>query len=777
MSPSPMSGQVVLQVFIFREGRFWGTECFAQPAVTIGRTPENDLQLDDEITSRNHAQLSVTADGIVLEDLNSSNGTSVNGEPVTRCLVTSRDEIQIGSFLLKVKLLSRARPAEKFHDRTRVVERSSLVKDAATEVVQPEPVQEDMLVKEPPAPKKPAAAHKEILAAVEEVLEQPEEDFETVSTSRIKGAQEIARKESARDDFEAETQVEPSPQAVEEKVFDHGTRWLTPPPDADESIQLAQEPARPQKQEMAPAQEAKISGPSFSAAAPSWPEEFSPSVQVAPELAGQAASGEDEEEVDEDEVPPDFVEPFSLLNNLIRENFAEPQVTTEHFTVLEVIGYASREKYVLSYEQLKKGQKYKIGRERMPLVRMDDENSCTVTFGEDFSGGLIVGGQTVSLNDLKTSANQVATRKGQRIFRYKLQKGDYGNLIRDNDGWFLRFVNPPRIPKARMKIKFDPFMLKVFGSSFLAHVLLIIVLSFFSKKVEAVSDADIDRFAKVAMKEIQAEVPEPEPEVPLDQLPKPEEQKPEEVKQEEKKPEKTAEEKPTKQKPTKSAKAAKGAGGGGDQGGGVGMMAALGNISKTAPSTNIVAAVSNLDAVRVPGAQSRFKVSGIVTKLPTSGLVLSSGSGVGVKTGIDLLRGGKGQGGLAGIGPGALSGGATGKRGVGGVVFQAPKRRMVVQGQLDREAIAAVVRQHLREIQYCYEKNLLLNPNLQGKVVMEWTIATDGSVSIVKTSQNTLATPAVAMCIAANIKGWQFPRPKGGVVVVSYPFIFNTVGF
>ena len=48
---------------------------------------------------------------------------------------------------------------------------------------------------------------------------------------------------------------------------------------------------------------------------------------------------------------------------------------------------------------------------------------------------------------------------------------------------------------------------------------------------------------------------------------------------------------------------------------------------------------------------------------------------------------------------------------------------------------------------------------------------------MVKTKQNTLATPAVAMCISAKIKSWTFPQPKGGVVVVTYPFIFNTVGF
>jgi hypothetical protein len=190
-----------------------------------------------------------------------------------------------------------------------------------------------------------------------------------------------------------------------------------------------------------------------------------------------------------------------------------------------------------------------------------------------------------------------------------------------------------------------------------------------------------------------------------------------------------------------------------------------------------VAAVTNLDAVRDPSGKARFKVSGVVTKLPTSEVVMSRGSGVGTKMDIDLLRGGKGKGGAAGIGPGALTGGTTGKRNVGGVVFKAPTRTIGVRGQLSREEIQKVVAQHLREIQYCYEKNLLLNPNLTGKVIMEWTIALSGAVSIVKTATSTMQTPAVAMCISASISKWMFPAPRGGTVVVTYPFIFNQVGF
>jgi hypothetical protein len=485
---------------------------------------------------------------------------------------------------------------------------------------------------------------------------------------------------------------------------------------------------------------------------------------------GAVADFEDAEDEDE-EYQADFVEPFSLLNNLIRENFAEPQVPTEPTPVVEVIGYSS-EKRVLRYDQVSKGKRYRMGPKKFTLVQYTSQSACKIMFSDDFSGGVITGGRTVSVDELKTQANQISRRKGRNLYAYQLMKGDYANLVHEGGGSFVRFVQPPRLPPAPKTRKFDMLDVKIFGSAFLFHILFIgLVAVLFIKDVDAADDVDIDRFAKVDIKDI-VEKPEVEPEVPLDQLPEPEE-KPEE-KAEEKEEKK---EEPKKEKKKKRRKRGKRGTGGGDQGGGAGIMAALGNLSQKKPSRNIVAAVSNLDAVRVPGGRSRYKVSGLVTKLPTSSVVVSRGRGVGVKAGIDLLRGGKGKGGLAGLGPGALKGGRTGKRGVGGVVFKAPKRKMRVRGHLSREAIAKVVRKHLREIQYCYEKNLLLNPNLSGKLIMEWTITTAGSVSIVKTKTNTMKSPAVAMCVTAKIKRWKFPKPKGGIVVVAYPFIFNSIGF
>jgi tetratricopeptide (TPR) repeat protein len=109
----------------------------------------------------------------------------------------------------------------------------------------------------------------------------------------------------------------------------------------------------------------------------------------------------------------------------------------------------------------------------------------------------------------------------------------------------------------------------------------------------------------------------------------------------------------------------------------------------------------------------------------------------------------------------------------------APKKEMMTRmGHLTRGEIAKVVRANLRGVQFCYEKNLLVNPGLTGKLVLSWTIDTDGTVRDAELKTDTLGNPGVGKCLLAEILKWKFPKPRGGgVVKVTYPFIFNSIGF
>ena len=101
----------------------------------------------------------------------------------------------------------------------------------------------------------------------------------------------------------------------------------------------------------------------------------------------------------------------------------------------------------------------------------------------------------------------------------------------------------------------------------------------------------------------------------------------------------------------------------------------------------------------------------------------------------------------------------------------------VILGSLDKEIIRRVVREHMAQIRYCYEKELNRTPGLKGKVVQKWVISASGSVQSATVAQTTMKNRAVESCMSRKIRSWKFPKPKGGgIVIVNYPFIFKQAG-
>jgi predicted component of type VI protein secretion system len=68
--------------------------------LTIGRRPDNDVFLPQPAVSGEHAAVVTTLDDSFLEDLGSTNGTLVNGKPITKHFLHDRDEIDIGREIL-----------------------------------------------------------------------------------------------------------------------------------------------------------------------------------------------------------------------------------------------------------------------------------------------------------------------------------------------------------------------------------------------------------------------------------------------------------------------------------------------------------------------------------------------------------------------------------------------------------------------------------------------------------------------------------------------------
>lgn len=71
--------------------------------VVIGRSPDADLVIADDFVSSTHARVSIAENGPVLEDLQSTNGTLLNGQPVRRAMpLGNGDAIELGRNRIEV---------------------------------------------------------------------------------------------------------------------------------------------------------------------------------------------------------------------------------------------------------------------------------------------------------------------------------------------------------------------------------------------------------------------------------------------------------------------------------------------------------------------------------------------------------------------------------------------------------------------------------------------------------------------------------------------------
>lgn len=89
--------QVIFQII---SGMEQGRTIHLSTPVTIGREEENSLRLNDDRVSRFHAKIQEDSDRIVLTDLDSTNGTRVNGLPVQMRVLQVGDHVSVGRSIL-----------------------------------------------------------------------------------------------------------------------------------------------------------------------------------------------------------------------------------------------------------------------------------------------------------------------------------------------------------------------------------------------------------------------------------------------------------------------------------------------------------------------------------------------------------------------------------------------------------------------------------------------------------------------------------------------------
>ena len=84
-----MDGQVLKEIPLSKE------------RITIGRKAQNDVQIDNLAVSGEHAVLQMSGNEVYLEDLNSTNGTYVNGKAVKKQLLAHNDTVEVGKYKIK----------------------------------------------------------------------------------------------------------------------------------------------------------------------------------------------------------------------------------------------------------------------------------------------------------------------------------------------------------------------------------------------------------------------------------------------------------------------------------------------------------------------------------------------------------------------------------------------------------------------------------------------------------------------------------------------------
>jgi hypothetical protein len=98
-----------------------------------------------------------------------------------------------------------------------------------------------------------------------------------------------------------------------------------------------------------------------------------------------------------------------------------------------------------------------------------------------------------------------------------------------------------------------------------------------------------------------------------------------------------------------------------------------------------------------------------------------------------------------------------------------------VSGRLPPEVIQRIVRQNFGRFRLCYENGLRNNPNLQGRVTVNFVIGRDGRVSNVGGGGD-IPDGGVISCVTRAFYGLSFPQPEGGIVTVGYPIVFTPGG-
>lgn len=734
----PGGQSAVLQVVILRDGLLVGTEVFVPGAYTLGSGAGVDVRLEDPSVDALHATLYFQNGRAAIQDSNSRSGIYVNGHRIRACEVRSQDEVLCGPFVLK----------------TRVV-----VKHASPQVTRAPPEVEALLAGRPlPPPPQPP------------------------SIAPVAGP-------------------DPSPVTAATQVRAPVRRPLNAAPVGDTTEPEVSRPvpahvAMPGTVPSARRKAAATRGPTYEPLPPPVPDEDW-STEAIEVDAAMLEYGAEAEEVTSAERPGAIGSTFAATNvstkpptrvvapptpsATLRPGVAAPHATSNakgrgrpHLNVELYWGEVRCE--ARSFHKLP-SKKPLVAAARdtagMPLwgfTLPDEAFELATSAGKAFRVFVPPNATVEAQAEGSTTFAPVepTVEPGGSKRRYltltsgcaaRLCEGEMSLVVYAAPRAERPWGNPLRSVPWLMLI-----VLTIFGGGFVSF------LRYLPQRPEG-PDFSARGLPSVAVKLI---APEPQKKAEAKKQLEKIKARAEKAKQlstktkdKEKPPEKLATKKTQKKEPVASRPAAQSK-----------ALQALARLSAAGPATNDVLAAADKAGTGPGSKKSPFKLSGLVGKDPVANAGIGTfglgggGKGGTATRGLEVLNG-SGGGGI-----GALGASGFGKgRGVGGTVTRASPRQIGAKGSIDREAVAKVINAHFQEVRGCYERALLKEPGLSGKAVLEWTISTRGSVTATRTKSSTLRNAEVEGCILRAIKAWRFPPARGGSVIITYPFLFNSVGY
>jgi hypothetical protein len=90
---------------------------------TIGRVEDNDFQIAEPSVSSHHCEILLRGKDVVVRDLNSTNGTFINGEKVAESAIKPGQILRLGQIEMRLETDAPATPSKKHLDQTMVMQR------------------------------------------------------------------------------------------------------------------------------------------------------------------------------------------------------------------------------------------------------------------------------------------------------------------------------------------------------------------------------------------------------------------------------------------------------------------------------------------------------------------------------------------------------------------------------------------------------------------------------------------------------------------------------